>query len=274
MVAAGSALAASALIFGWLNLAEQFANKLTPHPLVAHWELIGSQLVLFIAGGVFTLALAIADYLNRRDSDSLLLGLWVVGTFVFASLVNWAINGRSVLPLIPAAAILTVRRLETRHSSWTHSLKLQVAGALIVSGVLSIWVAVADTHLANLAREAAKSVRWRTSNEAGTLWYEGHWGFQYYMEQQGALPVDALDFRIRPGGIVAVPENNVRFAGFPPDMAFQKEAVLDFPNPSGAAVLNWQLGAGFYSSYWGPLPFAFGPAPPERYILLRASPVR
>ena len=61
IVAAGSALAASALIFGWVSLAEQFA-KLTPHPLVAHWELIGSQLVLFIAGGVFTLALAIADY--------------------------------------------------------------------------------------------------------------------------------------------------------------------------------------------------------------------
>jgi hypothetical protein len=255
-------------------LAEQFANKLTPHPLVAHGELIGSQLVFFIAGGVFTLALAIVDYLNRRDSDSLLLGLWVVGTFVFASLMNWTINARSVLPLIPAAAILTVRRLEIMHHAWTRNLKLQVAGALVVSGILSIWVATADTRLANLAREAAQSVRGRTSNEVGTLWYEGHWGFQYYMEQLGALPVDALDFRIRPGDFVAVPENNARFAGFPPDVAFEKVAVLEFPNPSGAALLNWQLGAGFYSSYWGPLPFAFGLAPPERYVLFRAGAAR
>ncbi len=274
IVAAGSALAASALIFGWVNLAEQFANKLTPHPLIAHWELIGSQLVLFIAGGVFTLALAIADYLNRQDSDSLLLGLWVVGTFVFVSLLNWTINARSVLPLIPAAAILIVRRLETMDHAWTRNLKLQIAGGLIVSGILSIWVAGADTRLANLAREAAQSVRRRTSNEVGTLWYEGHWGFQYYMEQLGALPVDALDFRIRPGDIVAVPENNARFAGFPPDVAFEKVGVLEFPNPSGAALLNWQLGAGFYSSYWGPLPFAFGPAAPERYVLFRAGAAR
>jgi len=274
IVAAGSALAAFALIFGWVNLAEQFANKLTPHPLVAHWELIGIQLVLFIAGGVFTVALAIADYLNRQDSDSLLLGLWVVGTFVFVSLLNWTINARSVLPLIPAAAILIVRRLETMHHAWTRSLKLQVACGLIVSGVLSIWVAGADTRLANLAREAAKSVRLRTSTEVGTLWYEGHWGFQYYMEQLGARPVDAENFQIRPGDFVAVPENNARFAGFPPDMSFQKEAVLELPNPSGAALLNWQLGAGFYSSYWGPLPFAFGPAPPERYVLFRAVAVR
>jgi 4-amino-4-deoxy-L-arabinose transferase-like glycosyltransferase len=274
IVAAGSAVAASALTFGWVNLAEQFANKLTPHPLVGHWELIGSQLLLFIAGGVFTLALTLSDYLNRRDQDSLLLGLWVVGTFVFASILNWTINARSVLPLIPAAAILTVRRLETMHRGWTRSLKLQVAAGLIVSGNLSIWVAGADTRLANMAREAAQNVRQLTSNEVGTLWYEGHWGFQYYMEQLGALPVDAENFRIRPGDFVAVPENNVRFAGFPPDMSLQKEAVLELPNRSGAAVLNWQLGAGFYSSYWGPLAFAFGPAPPEHYVIMRASPLR
>ena len=274
IVAAGSALAASALIFGWVRLAEQFANKLTPHPLVAHWELIGSQLVLFIAGGVFTLVLAIADYRNRRDSDSLLLGLWLVGTFIFVSLLNWSVNARSVLPLIPAAAILAMRRLETMHRAWTRKLKLQVAVGLIVSGILSIWVAGADARLANLGLEAAQSIRGRTSHEVGTLWYEGHWGFQYYMEQLGALPVDGQDFQIRPGDFVAVPENNLRFAGFPPDMSFQKVAVLELPNPSGAATLSWQLGAGFYSSYWGPLPFAFGPAPPERYFIMRASPLR
>ena len=191
--------------------------------------------MLFIAGGVFTLALAIADYRSRRDPDSLLLGLWVVGTFVFVSLLNWTINARSVLPLIPAAAILGMRRLETMHRAWTRSLILQVAGGLMVSGVLSIWVAGADTRLANLAREAAQSIRGRTSNEVGTLWDEGHWGFQYYMEQLGALSVDAHDFQIRPGDLVAVPENNLRFAGFPPDMSFQREAVLELPNPSGAA---------------------------------------
>ena len=94
------------------------------------------------------------------------------------------------------------------------------------------------------------------------------------MEQLRARPVDAENFQLRPGDFVAVPENNLRFAGFPPDMSFQKEAVLELPDPSGAAVLGWQLGAGFYSSYWGPLPFAFGPAPPEHYVLVRASPVR
>ncbi len=273
LVAAGSALAASALILGWVDSGLRVGGELAFHALRAHWGLVGSQLGLFIAGGLFTLALAITDYWNRRGPDSLLLGLWVMGTFAFVSLLNWTVNARSVLPLIPAAAILTVRRLESMHDAWTRSLILQVAGALTVSGVLSIWLAGADTRLANLAREAAHKVHWQTSNEVETLWYEGHWGFQYYMEQLGAVPVDAQDFQIRPGDRVVLPNNNTEMAGLPQDMFFQQEAVLEFANPSLATTISWQLGAGFYSSYWGPLPFTFGPVPPEQYVLVRAIPV-
>ena len=271
MVAAGGAVAAAALIFGWVDLGRQFAGELAFNALRAHWALVGSQLALFIASGLFILALAITDYRNRRSPDSLLLGLWVLGTFVFASFLNYTVNARSVLPLIPAAGILSVRRLETIYSTWTRSATVQVGGALMVSGVLSMWVASADTHLANLQRDAAHSVQWQTSNEGGVLWYEGHWGFQYYMEQLGVLPVDAKDYQIRPGDRVVVPENSGNFAGLPQDMSFQQEAVMEFANPSLAATISWRLGAGFYSSYWGPLPFTFGRVPPERYFLLKAS---
>jgi hypothetical protein len=273
LVAAGSVLVASALILGWIQPGLRIGGELAFNALRAQWELVGSQLALFIAGGLFTIALAITDFWNRRSPDSLLLGLWVMGTFAFASLLNYTVNARSVLPLIPAAGILTARRLETIHAAWTRNLIMQVAGALMVSGVLSIWLASADTRLANLAREAAHNVQWQTRNEGGTLWYEGHWGFQYYMEQLGALPVDARVFRIRPGDHVVVPDNNVEIAGLPQDVLFQ-EGVLEFANASWATTISWQRGAGFYSSYWGPLPFTFGPAPPEHYFLLRANGVR
>src|SRR5208283_2167050 len=268
IIAAGSILAASALTFGWVDLGK-LLEGLAADALRAQWASVGSQLALFIAGGLFTLALAITDYWNRRSPDSLLLGLWVLGTFVFASFLNWTVNARSVLPLIPAAGILTLRRLETTHEAWTRSLKLQVAGALMVSGVLSIWLASGDTRLANLARDAAHSVRSQTSNEGGTLWYEGHWGFQYYMDQLGALPVDDQNFQVRLGDFVVVPENNTELAGLPNEVLVRREEVLKFANPSWATTISWRLGAGFYSSDWGPLPFTFGPLPPEQYILVR-----
>ncbi|MBZ5615071.1 MAG: glycosyltransferase family 39 protein [Acidobacteriia bacterium] len=272
LVAVGSALAASALILGWVDSGLRVGGELAPQALRAQWALVGTQLGLFIAGGLFTLALAITDYWNRRSPDSLLLGLWVMGTFAFVSVLNWTVNARSVIPLIPAAAILAARRLESRHDAWTRNLILQVAGALTVSGVLSIWLAGADTRLANLAREAAQRVHWQTSNQVETLWYEGHWGFQYYMEQFGAVPVDAQDFQIRPGDRVVLPNNNTEMAGLPQDMFFQQEAFLEFANPSLATTISWHLGAGFYSSYWGPLPFTFGPVPSEQYVLVRAIP--
>jgi hypothetical protein len=274
LVAAGGALAASALIFGWVYSGTRVGGEVAVNAVRTHWGLIGSQLALFIASGLLTLALAITDYWNRRDPDSLLLGLWVIGTFAFVSLINWTVNARSVLPLIPAAGILIARRLESMHENWTRSLILQVAGALMVSGVLSIWVAKADSHLANLARDAARSVQRQTRNDSGILWFEGHWGFQYYIEKFGALPVDARDFQIRPGDSLVVPENNSQYAGLPQNMLFQKEAVFGLANPSLASTISWQLGAGFYSSQWGPLPFTFGPAPPENYGIVKAIDYR
>src|SRR5208337_4326003 len=129
-VFAVSALAALALIFGWVDSGKQVAGKQAFDALQTHWLSVGSQLALFITSGLFTLALAVTDYWKTRSAGSLLLGLWVFGTVIFASLLNWTVNARSVLPLIPAAGILTVRRLETIHELWTRRLLLQVPTAL------------------------------------------------------------------------------------------------------------------------------------------------
>jgi len=44
--------------------------------------------------------------------------------------------------------------------------------------------------------------------------------------------------------------------------------VRNFPVLPFLATLSPRLGAGFYVDEWGPLPFAFGRVPPERYVLL------
>jgi hypothetical protein len=35
--------------------------------------------------------------------------------------------------------------------------------------------------------------------------------------------------------------------------------------------MNGSAGAGYYSDGWGPLPFVFGPAPAEDYLVFRAK---
>ena len=243
LVAASSVLAACALTFGWFDFGMRVHGEQAIHAFRAQGWLLGSQLALFIAGGIFTLLLAIVDYWNKRDPDSLLLGSgsWYI---VFASFLNWTVNARSVLPLIPAAGILTVRRLETTHHGWTRFLKLRVAAALVFSGVVSIWLGAAEAHSANVAREAAHEILAHTNGEAGTLWHEGQWGFQYYMEQLGARPVVEKDSQIRPGDFVAVAEQSIGVAGLPRNLSFRRVALLEFPNRF-CKTLSWQRGAGF-----------------------------
>ncbi|MEZ6054425.1 MAG: glycosyltransferase family 39 protein [Planctomycetaceae bacterium] len=50
---------------------------------------------LFACGGGLILILATRDLWKHRDSESLLLWLWVGEVFVFAGFVNWSVNGRS-----------------------------------------------------------------------------------------------------------------------------------------------------------------------------------
>ena len=67
---------------------------------------IETQLIIWALGGVGVLAVAFGDIHARRDADAWLLGLLVAGTFFFAAFLNWTVNGRTILPMAPAVAIL------------------------------------------------------------------------------------------------------------------------------------------------------------------------
>ena len=98
------------------------------------------------------------------------------------------------------------------------------------------------------------------------LWFEGHWGFQYYMESSGFAALDVQRSQIVPGNILALPENNTGIA--PPNMdAVARQEKIEVHGPSYLSTMNVQVAAGFYASLRGPLPFAFGKVPPESVLL-------
>src|SRR6185437_12629169 len=169
-----------------------------------HWAIISIQLILFIAGGVSTLALAISDYRRARDADSLLLLLWIAGTFWFTAYLNWTVNARSILPMVPAVGILLARRLEKRCTNPTPQFMALVALGLLACGVVSLWLARADTNAANSARTAAFLVNQKTAGN-NDVWFLGHSGFQYYMQALGARPYDWSHPQTKVGDFLAIP---------------------------------------------------------------------
>jgi len=228
------------------------------------------QVALFVAAGASLIALATADLLQNRTAAALLLFLWVVGTFVFACVMCWQISGRYLLPMLPAASILLLRRLELRKSLHQGNLIRLLAPPLGISLVVALMAAWADYQLANSARAAAAHIQQEMGVGPHTAWFEGHWGFQYYMELQGARPVDFHHLPHSSNDVMILPLEN-SFVFNPPPSDFTPWFEYDAEASTFLTTMSASCGAGFYSDDFGPLPFVFCRVPAPKYLVFRAK---
>jgi 4-amino-4-deoxy-L-arabinose transferase-like glycosyltransferase len=233
------------------------------------------QLVIFGSLGLLLLAVTVLELGSRRDAGSVLLALWIGGTFVFTVFCNWTINIRSILPLVPAVAIVAMRRLDSVQgaSASADNVRLEVTwrevGPVLAAGAVAFLVAWSDTWWANDVRAMAKELtdRYRPPGD-GKVWFQGHWGFQYYCDRYGAKAVDHRHLRLRPGDWLIEPSPNtgVNKVAEPPDEIRQAIRRPGFP---WLGLMDPEVGAGFYCHLFGPLPFAFGPTMPYDYRVIR-----
>jgi len=236
---------------------------------------------LFVTIGIGILVLTLADVLQYKTADSLLLFLWVFGTFIFAAMMNWTISARTFLPMAPAVIILLIRRLRVsalgaaavtgpsfEKDSTPKAFEVASWWPLLPAALVSLLITIGDYTLANTARTAASRFQQRFRNESGTVWFEGHWGFQYYMQHWRAKPLDLEQHGLVPGDVLIVPVNNTNVSRQPaaPTIAsFEETIYAQF----FAITMSREVGAGFYSSKWGPLPWEVAAVPPERYLTFR-----
>jgi hypothetical protein len=128
--------------------------------------------------------------------------------------------------------------------------------------------------MAGSARQAAADIVAARANRPGTLWFQGHWGFQYYMEAAGARPIDKRDFDGKPGDLIVFPSNNTNVDDKVPDIPRAKWKEFDMPAWAWLASFDPSVGASFYASICGPLPFAFGKVRPTHYNIEEVLPSR
>ncbi len=219
------------------------------------------QQFVFALAGLHVAGLVGRDFFaRRRNADSLLLGLWVLGFIGFATFANWTTNARSILPSVPAIAVLLVRCLEARGELR----RTQWIPALSCSLVLAVSVALADSQWASSARLAARELSTSGLLSKGTLYFQGSWGFQHYMEEAGVERVAIGDTRLVAGDRVVIPMNGANVSP-PPRGASRLIRTEVFAVSSWIAIMSMQRSAGFYASEWGSLPYSFGRTLPERY---------
>lgn len=223
----------------------------------ARW-ILALHLGLFAAAGASLIVLSAKDLAAKRDSDSALLFLWLVGVFISASLLNWTVNGRAILPMAPAAGILMMRRLQTRGYARA-SLMLPLA----LSALLALTVARADYQFANSQRAVAYAIHERQTE--GTVWFAGHWGFQYYMQRLGARPLDENTTEYVLGDLLVIPSNNP-YPNEPPEGVTAERG--GYPGPQWLSTMSRVKQTGFHAAMYGPVPYGLGLTTPEYYFLI------
>jgi hypothetical protein len=274
----GSALA-PALVIACIGPRRLLIYRLAVAPIVivafaqlnsfaGHPNNFGRAVQLIILGLLSLLVLmrAVTDAKVSRSPQTIWLALWIVGVFVFGAFVNWTTNARSFLPLVPPAAIIAARAIEGLPA---RRLAFQIAISL--AAAVSMTVALADYQLARSYRVAADIIRKRAGGQR--IWFTGHWGFQWYMESF-AQPVDSKTTHMKPGDLLVMNLKTSNPSSLP---AAAVELVDDISVPAlgFASTHSRQVGGGFYSSGFGPLPFAFGRVPPERFLVYRVhAPIR
>ena len=185
--------------------------------------------------------------------------LWLAGSLVFALVLNWTLNARTILLLAPPAVLVFAWQSEGR--------RVLRGAALVLTGVLGVVVVAADDELAEFGR--AEAARIQDEHVGKRVLFAGHWGFQYYMEAAGYSHVDLAQPRLGSGDIVVAPVmHQVANGGIDGLTPLWRGTSLR-PRVLPIAVMDAENGAGLHGSFLGPLPFAFSSGPLERVEMLR-----
>jgi 4-amino-4-deoxy-L-arabinose transferase-like glycosyltransferase len=235
---------------------------------VRRWYFV-LEVALLMAGGLQVLLLASIEAWRVRDITSVTLALWIIGGFFSATVLNFAVNARSLLLIVPPAAIVLVRRLEATRANTVH--KSWLAWPLVPAAAVTLSMAISDFQVANSARTAAEQIMAKYETTDNTTWFEGHGTFQYYMGKLGGQPIDVERSLLKPGDIVVVPE-----VGILSPLPYGSVGWLDCWRSAPFAWINLEGAtesgaAGFYGSNWGPVPFVIGKLPLCFYDVVKVS---
>lgn len=240
--------------------------------------------LIFLLAAFQAIGLLVIELGSRRDEGTFLLIPWIVGTWVFASFLNWTVNARTLLPLVPALAILLARAIDRAaelRAQEAAKLRAQAsdgaarppgiglfdAVAVALALALSLAVAWGDYQYAVAQRALAAEARQMFTGVTGQKYYQGHWGFQYYLEQMGdvrATPLKTHSEFVSSRDRMVVPSNNTNIDLRARDLFIERDE-RSVPVPSWVITNADRLGAGFYLGRVGnPLPFRIVKAPDEQ----------
>jgi len=127
--------------------------------------------------GARVIADILIDARRRRDTTQLFLGLVLLAPLPVALYLHFP--SKYLLVSAPASAILIARALGLRAAPIAHRATAGIVAAGLLLGVAIIRT---DAAFADLGRRATQDFIVPNVAAGRTVWFAGHWGFQWYAE--------------------------------------------------------------------------------------------
>jgi hypothetical protein len=195
--------------------------------------------------GTAVLVDAVVDAIARRDLVDFALAGWLLMAAPVAIYAH--LPPKYLVPSVPAMAVLLMRHVARRPSFPS----LKVFGGVVAQGiVLGMLIISADAAHAETGRVGGEIVaKYIARNER--VFFDGSWGFQWYAMNAGARAVTTDEASWpQAGDVVVLGQENRIIRGVP----FKRHLIWreKFTGPGGRVM---HRPAGFYSNWWGPLPW-------------------
>jgi hypothetical protein len=226
-----------------------------------------AEIAVAALAGSALLVVAIVAWIEKPSADSTLLGLWLFGTVFFVAVVNWTVNARVLLPCAVPALLLATRWIELR--PWPGAIKWMRV-AVVPTCVVSLLVGLADQEFANANRDFARETVQPYLARGERVWFTGHWGLQYYLEELGARPLDQSNQLFRFGDLLIYPAFNANLDLESVPAEFRElETVVVKPNTYWFHTVSPFAQAGFYFSEVSSLPYNVGESRSAEFAVMR-----
>lgn len=196
-----------------------------------------------------------------RVGDEPFLAWWFLVALVLGVAASPFLAMRRVIEAGLPGWMLLLRR----HSSGSGSSRVAIAVGVAANCVLGFLVASADAEFARVYPRFATDLAEMTRANPSRVWCHGYWGWSYYAPAAG-LPHYVLGGNAPPlGGLLVIPEEVAKPASLPDDLRHGLVRVHEETRYGKIPIrlMSYQAGAGYYSSSWGPLPYAWSMMPLE-----------
>ncbi len=216
----------------------------------AHGVTAPFMLAPVAALGAYCLIDVLLDAIQRRDALQVTLGLWLLLSLPIVIYVHFP--SKFLVASAPAAAILMSRAALKKPRGALYVL----LSAVVIGALLSTAILRADETFAEVGRTAAAKLIVPYIKAERTVWYVGHWGFQWYAEKAGARCYSEMPPYPNVGDLLVYhPISSYAFNRRELDKSTFLTKIDD--HRPGGRLMNAAAGAGFYSNDWGYLPWAY-----------------